>query len=67
MFKDQASAIGTSNPRPTAAFQTSIEFLNQLMAIISAGPDQLDEAQLSSVPSYRVERKVVADVEDEGE
>lgn len=67
MFKDQASAIGTSNPRPTAAFQTSIEFLNQLMAVISAGPDQLDEAQLSSVPSYRVERKVVADVEDEGE
>ena len=37
------------------------------MVIISVGPDQLDEAQLSSVPSYRVERKVVADVEDEGE
>lgn len=67
MFKDQASAIGTNNPRPTAAFQTSVEFLNQLMAIISAGPDQLDESQLSSVPSYRVERKMVADVEDEGE
>lgn len=67
MFKDQASAIGTSNPRPTAAFQTSVEFLTQLMTIISAGPDQLDEVQLSSVPSYRVERKVAANVEGGGE
>lgn len=67
LFKDQASAIGTSNARPTAVFQTSIEFLNQLKTVVSAGPDQLDEVRLSSVPSYRVERKITADVEGGGE
>lgn len=67
MFKDQASAVGTNNPKFTAAFQTSVEFLNRLMTVVDAGPDQLDEARLSSVPSYRVERRVTADVEDGGE
>ena len=67
MFRDQASDIGTKDPAFTAVFQTDISFLNQLMKIVTAGPSQLGGEKLSRVPSYRVERKITADIEDTGE
>ena len=65
LFLDQASDIGTKNPAQTAFFQASIQVLRDLIAVVKAGPSAIEQKEIADCPSYRVERRVVANVEEQ--
>lgn len=65
LFLDQASDIGTKTPAQTAFFQADIQFLRDLMFVVKTGPSAIEPGEIAGCPSYRVERRVVANVEEQ--
>ncbi len=65
LFLDQASDIGTKNPAQTAFFQVGIQILRDLISLVKAGPSVIKPEEIAKCPSYRVERRVIVNVEEQ--
>ncbi|MGO5499699.1 hypothetical protein ACTQV1_01085 [Paratractidigestivibacter faecalis] len=64
LFKDQASSIGTSNPRPTACFLTTLTLLEELENVIKGGPTGISAETISDTPGYRINHKLLGKTEE---
>ena len=62
VFKDQAVAIDSKDPKLTAAFVTTTSFLMMLIDVVKGGPEAIKDDEIASCPRYRVNKKIETDV-----